>query len=169
MTLQDAIDQYCAAPLPAPPGDHPGLNWEKLAECISSLCKRAEEADEIADISRRTLPLLEEIRDHLLDQGRVNRLIARVDQLRACMADLGRTYDQVTQLTQQTELQRFKRDRHVAASKAAGADRQRLQVERDIDNVQALIAAAGAFTRLMKETIQKLEAQLAGRPVRLAA
>jgi hypothetical protein len=169
MPLQEAIDTYCGRPLQSVPADHPGLNWENLSACVSSLARRAEEAGEIADISRRTLPLLEEIRDHLGDQGRVNRVIARVDQLRAKMKELGRTYDQVTQLTQQTELERFKRDCKVAASGTAGADRQKLQVERDIENVQALITAAEAFGKLMRQTIGKLETQMDARPLRLAA
>ena len=35
---------------------------------------------EIARIGRQTLPLLEEIRDNIGDQARVNRAIARVDE-----------------------------------------------------------------------------------------
>jgi hypothetical protein len=169
MPLKEAIEKYCREPLQPLPQDHPGLNWEKIPQCLSSLAKRREEAQEIARISRQTLPLLEEIRDHLRDQGRVNRVIARVDQLRARMSELGRTYDQVTQLTQQTELDRFRRDRQVAASKTSGAIRQRLQVERDIENVHAMITAAEAFAKLMDQTIAKLEVQMAQRPVLLAA
>jgi hypothetical protein len=169
MPLKEAIESYCTQSLPPVVHDHPGLNWEMLDQCVSSLRIRREEAEEIGRISRRTLPLLEEIRDKIEDQGQVNRVIARVDQLRARMSELGRTYDQVTQLTQQTELDRFKRDRKVAASKATGAERQRLQVERDIENVKALIDAAAAFGVLMDETIQRLESQIPARTMPLAA
>jgi hypothetical protein len=163
LPLAVAIERYCNDPLPKFAGDHPGLNWQRLEECVASLRKRAEESRRIAEISRQTLPLVQEIADHLHDQPRVNRVIARIDQLRAQMGELGRTYDQVTQLTQETELERFRRDRLVAASKAKGEKRQKLQVERDIGNVRAMIEAAAAFEKLMGETIGRLERQLAER------
>jgi hypothetical protein len=169
MTLAAAIETYCNDPLPKLAGDHPGLDWQRLEECIDSLRQRIEEARRIAEISRQTLPMVQEIADHLDNQPRVNRLIARIDQLRAQMTELGRTYDQITQLKQETELQRFKRDRLVAASRAKGEKRQRLQVERDIDHVRALIEAAAAFEKLMDETIARLEQQLARRGGVLAA
>ncbi|MGA2231303.1 MAG: hypothetical protein ABSH22_10425, partial [Tepidisphaeraceae bacterium] len=61
-------------------------------------------------------------------------------------------------------------------SKAAGADRQRLQIERDIENVKAMIEAAAAFAELMDRTIARVETQIAEhgakkyeRPAALAA
>jgi hypothetical protein len=160
MPLAEAIEKYCAQPLPASADDCPAMNWDVLESCIDCLRQRSDEAAQIGRLSHQTRPLLEEIRDHLEDQPRVNRAIARIDQIRAEMDKLGRTYDLVTQLTQRTELKRFERDRRVAASKATGLDRQRLQVERDIDNVQAVIDAAAQFEKLMSQTIGKLEESL---------
>jgi hypothetical protein len=163
MPLAEAMEKYCNEPLEKQADDYPGVNWDLLEQCIVSLRKRREEAEEIGRISQETLPLLEEIRDYVGDHARVNRLIAHVDQLRVKMSDLGRTYDQVTQLTQQTEMDRFKRDRKVSASKATGAKRQRLQVERDIENVKAIVGAAAAFVDLMDQTILQLEERIAAQ------
>ena len=169
MPLAEAIEKYCAEPLPEMPDDHAGVNWTVLEQCIQSLRLRREEAEEIGRLSEETLPLLEEIRDHIEDQPRVNRVIGRIDQLRARMGALGRTYDQVTQLTQQTEMDRFKRDRKVAASKATGAKRQRLQIERDIENVKAIIGATKKFDELMVQTIARLKERIAAEPRAMAA
>jgi hypothetical protein len=130
------------------------------------LRRRADEAAEIEDICRQTLPLLEEIRDHVADQPRVNRCISAVDALRARMNGLGATYDLVTQLTQSTELQRFKADRQIGAAQALdGNERQRRQVVRDIDNVRAIADAARDFQHLMRQTVEALELPAeAGRP-----
>ena len=126
-----------------------------VAGCLQ---RRADEAARIEDICRQTLPLLEEIRDHVDDQPRVNRAISAVDALRAKMNELGATYDLVTQLTQSTELQRFKADRQISASKALdGSERQRRQVARDIDNVRAVADAARDFQHLMRDTIDLLD------------
>jgi hypothetical protein len=160
MPLAGAIERYCRHPLSAEAADHAGMNWGILDRCVVSLSNRRREAEEIARLSRMTQPLLEEIGEHLCDQGRVNRVIARIDPLRAKMDELGRTYDLVTQLTQESELKRFERDRRVAASKASGADRQRLQVQRDIENVKALVDAAEAFVKLMDQTIARIEERI---------
>jgi hypothetical protein len=165
MRLAEAIDLYCKNPLPPRRADHPGLNWAILDQCLLSLRKRREEADEIDRISRKTLPLLEEIRDCLSDQPRVTRTIGKIDPLRAEIDAVGRTYEMVMQLTQETQLQRFERDRRLSASRAVGEDRQRGQVERDIDNVRAVIDAAAEFAKLMDQTIERLQAIIAERAV----
>jgi hypothetical protein len=159
MTLAAAIEQFCNRPLPQVPNDHPGLQWHRVQSAITCLENRLREARRIEQIARQTLPLLQEIRDHVDDQPRVNKAIARIDVLRSQMDALGQCYDLITQLTQFTELQRFERDRKLAASKSSGIDRQRHQVERDIANVQSVIDAAREFRSLLDEVTDRLRAE----------
>ena len=143
--------------LPLPPGEGGGEGvWQAgVRDCLK---RREDEAARIEQICRDTLPLLEEIRDHVEDQGRVNRAISAVDALRARMNDLGATYDLITQLTQSSELERFKADRKLSAAKELdGNERQRRQVMRDIDNVRAVADAARDFQDLMRQTVDGLD------------
>ncbi len=156
MTLAAAIEKFCAHPLAEVMEDHPGLSWKPIAACVESLKNRRHEASQIEEIAARTLPILEDIRDHVEDQKRVNKAIARVDVLRGRMDQFGSCYDLIMQLTQCTELQRFEQDRKIAASKIAGVDRQRRQVERDLDNVRSVRSAAVEFQTLMTEVIDRL-------------
>src|SRR5687768_10730593 len=97
MKLADVLDRYCREPLgPGAFAPHPGMRWDRVAGCLSSLGNRLAEAREIERISRETLPLLAEIRDHVDDQARVNRTIVRIDALRSRMNDLGGCYDLIT-------------------------------------------------------------------------
>jgi len=160
MTLAGAIEQFCASPLPPAADDHPGLQWERGAECIDCLEKRRDEAKRIEQISGKTLPLLEEIRDHIDDQPRVNRAIGEVDGLRARMNELGATYDLVTELTQSTQFKRFQDDRKISAAKLGGLERQRRQVCRDIENVRGVAEAAADFQRLMDDVTARILAEL---------
>ena len=130
-----------------------------MGECLASLRNRAAEAAEIERISRDTLPLLEEIRDHVDDQPRVNRAITRLDALRARMNDVGACYDLITQLTQTTELKRFEADRKISASRIDGDEKQRRQVGRDIENVRGIAEAAAEFQVLMRQVIDRLAEQ----------
>jgi hypothetical protein len=158
MQLAEAIRAFCSDPIPqAQPDGRPGQHWLRAGKCVASLQGRREEARQIEMISQDTLPLLEEIRDHVEDQRRVNQAIARIDALRARMDALGATYDLVTQLTQQTELARFQRDRQINADKKlTGTALQRKQIERDIENVRAVENAAREFQKLMDDVVHKL-------------
>ena len=107
----------------------------------------------MADVARDTLPLLEEIRDHLADQGRVNHAIARIDRLRQKMNDLGPMYDLVTQLTQKSELERFRADMQLAAV-SDPHEKQAQQITRDIANCRGILQAAEEFSAMMSHAIE---------------
>jgi hypothetical protein len=121
-----------------------------------SLENRKTEAAAIESITKKTLPLLEQLRDHIDDQARVNRLIAEIDVLRNQINEHGRTYALVMQMTQATELQRFQADRKISAKRLRGVELQRQQVNRDIDNVRGVMHAAQDFQKLMDEVIEQL-------------
>lgn len=169
MPLAEAIATYCSAPLGVAAPHHRGLDWTHLDAAIHCLRRRIEETTTIASISGQTLPLLEEIRDHLTDQSRVNRAIARIDRLRAELEPIGRTYHLITQLTQQSELQRFAADRRIAASDIDPTERQRRQVMRDVENVGAIARAAAEFEALLVSAIERLESFRSRRSGRIAA
>ncbi len=169
MPLRQALDQHCTAPVPAPDAGHNPLRWERLDSVLASLHNRLRESRQIEDISRQTLPLLQEVHDHLSDQKRVNRAIAKIDALRTRMNELGPCYDLVTQLTQKSEIERFKRDRAIEAEKISGIEKQRRQVQRDIDNVRSIAEAAADFQQLMSDVIERLENQSAHHRMKGAA
>jgi len=83
----------------------------------------------------------------------VNQLVAQIAPLRSRMNDCGATYDLVTQLTQQSELDRYAADKRIAAAGIDGVEKQRRQIDRDIANVQHMIRAAGEFAALMRKCI----------------
>lgn len=178
MTLSQALERFCPQKILAAPvrvGSDPAVEVEHRAdrsaaamEAANCLRRRREEAGRIQRIGRETLPLLQEVRDHLDDQPRVNRLIARIDRLRAQMMELNDTYDLITQLSQQTELARFQADRQLAAARVEGIERQRRQASRDIANVSAVIEAAQEFEKLMDRVIVSLEEPNQGRAIRAA-
>jgi hypothetical protein len=156
MKLVDALQQHCSAKISRHVTSHPGLSWKRLIESSECLARRKDEAKEIEAISRKTQPLLEEVRDHLEDQARVNRAISQIDVMRGDMNRLTETYELVTQITQNTELDRFRADRKLAAAKASGTDKQRRQVTRDIANVASVAAAAAEFQKLMDDVRGRL-------------
>jgi hypothetical protein len=156
MSLRDALNRFATRPLAASHSPHSGLRWDLLPQCARALEQRITEAVEIQQISQETLPLLEEVRDNLADQKRVNRAIARIDILRSRMNEFGLCYQLIMQLTQKSELNRFRADQKISASKVDGAQRQRLQVQRDIENVRSVIEAAVEFQSLITQTMARI-------------
>jgi hypothetical protein len=130
--------------------------YPDISLAIASLESRLLESDGIEKIALETLPLLEEVGTCWDDQRRVNQLITRIDSLRAKMIQLNDCYELITALSQQSELERFRHDRQLAASRATGMDRQKAQLKRDIANVKSVIEATAAFQTLVAATIEKL-------------
>ncbi len=162
MKLADALAEFCTQPLPKVSRPHPGLRWDLIGPCRTSLLTRIKEIDLIEQISRDTLPLLEEVRDNLHDQKRVNTVISKLDALRARMSGLSVTYNLAMQLAQRTELDKFKADRRISAAKIDGEEKQRRQVQRDIDNVKGVIDATAGFRKMVEEALAVL-ADFGGR------
>ncbi|HSZ57356.1 MAG TPA: 6-hydroxymethylpterin diphosphokinase MptE-like protein [Tepidisphaeraceae bacterium] len=169
MPLAEAIEKFCTQPLGAMARDYPRVQWERLDECVESLGRRLDEARRIEQISAETLPKLQEIRDHIDDQHRVNRAIGQIDLLRVRMNELGATYDLVTELTQPTQLDRFTADRKISAEKVEGLEKQRRQVARDIENVRGVMQAAGDFQRLIAQVRDQLRSESAAQARGVAA
>jgi hypothetical protein len=163
MKLADALQRYCREPLNDAFTSHPGMAWHRVGECLASLQKRIDEAARIERISRDTLPLLEEIRDHIEDQPRVNRAIGRIDALRMKINDAGPCYDLILQLTQTTEIKRFEADRKISAGKLDPIEKQRRQVTRDLENVRGIAEAAAEFQQLMRRVMDSLDRQAPAR------
>jgi hypothetical protein len=162
MPFAEAAEKYCRSAIRAVPSDYPGLDFSRVNQCLDSLAKRLDEAAEIEKISRETLPLLEEIRDHIDDQIRVNRAIGLIDTLRVRMNGFGATYDLITELTQSSQLERFNADRRISASKVDGIERQRMQVVRDVENVHGVMTAARDFARMVSDVIDTIRSERYG-------
>jgi hypothetical protein len=75
------------------------------------------------------------------------------------MHSFGRTYDQVMQFSQKSELKRFERDRLLKAARLEGIERQKWQLDRDMENVAAVGIAARLFIENMDEVANDLARQ----------
>jgi hypothetical protein len=155
MTLAQAMEGMSGTA--GPTGVLVGPAVPDISPVITALKNRLDESKKIQKIAHETLPLLEEVGNCLDDQRRVNHLIAQIDSLRAKMLQLNDCYELITALSQQSELERFRHDRQLAASRATGLDRQKGQLKRDIANVKSLLDATAAFQALVETTIEKLK------------
>jgi len=112
----------------------------------------------IAEASRTTAVLLSEMSEHHADQSRVNRLIKKVYAARDEVLGLEPAFTAVQLLDQKGGLNRIRADRALGLDAAlTPLERQRRQIERDVENVRSLAAAADDLGQILDEEVRALD------------
>ncbi|MGC4033419.1 MAG: DUF115 domain-containing protein [Tepidisphaeraceae bacterium] len=161
MTLADALAEFCGEKIEKPKPQCNGRDWSKLAEAEACLLRRREEAERVEAISRETLPLLDQMSAAIHNAAECSRLAVEVDELRKRMNELSATYELITQLSQQSELDRFTADKRIEAAGIDASEKQRRQLRRDKANVAHVAQSAADFQALMNECIELVREQAA--------
>ncbi len=157
MTLDEALAAF------APPGSAPAETDKDPAQIDTDARLRSvrerlgqvrRDASAIGALSAKTEEALDEMLESQRDQGRVNKLIARVNALRDEVMGLQPAF-RLTQFINQTgALNRMRADRAIeVASHETPLERQRRQIERDRTNVSWIREASGALVRLLDAAI----------------
>ena len=165
MTLRAAIDQYCAGG--AGVGERRAWkHWEcdrltAIDLCRTTLEARRASAQEMIDTCAATLPLLEEMKIHQSDAARMNKLFIEIDRLRTKVGSDPETFEMVCHLNTIGELRRFRHDLSVKSAKEDNVERQRRQLERDVDYVTNLRIGAERLLEILDAAMKRLERQAA--------
>ncbi|MEW6198831.1 MAG: 6-hydroxymethylpterin diphosphokinase MptE-like protein [Planctomycetota bacterium] len=163
MTLREAAEQYCRRPLPAglfaadpapPPAD-------LKSRVVRALEQRLEELNETRGIATDTLNILERLAALVEQPAEFNRLVTRVDELRARMQRNNQTYGLVSQVSQLAELRRVHADRAIRDEQAETPGTARRRLKRDREYVAAFIEGCDYLLRMLPEAIQRVRERLA--------
>lgn len=162
MTLREAAERYCTRPLPPnlfaadvapPPAD---LKEHVLGE----LDRRLEELREIHKIATETLDTLGRLAELVERPAEFNRLVTRVDELRARMQRNDRTYGLVSQVSQLAELRRVHADRAIRDERTETPATARRRLKRDREYVAAFIEGCDYMLRMLPEAAQRVRERL---------
>ena len=164
MRLADAIAQFAgdaqeAIKLPTAQRDEPA----RLA-AVSRVTQRLSavrlQVEEIAQLSRSTADLLDEMTQCAGDAQAVNPLVERAHDHGKQAAALEPGYSLTQYLNQTGSLKRFKADRDLHyAGELSETDRQVRQIERDRMNVSWLADAADQLSEMLDEAADSLRTQ----------
>jgi len=161
MTLADALAEFATRPLPALPTPSRLLDEQRLATAVDHLAGRAGQIRELADAARKTLPILREMIDRQRDHGRMNLLFKRLATHQRKVAELSDAFALVNELNQVGAFKRVKADRQITVRDEADEyEKQRAQLERDIDNLTWLIDGCGQTLEILDEADRRLAGQL---------
>jgi hypothetical protein len=154
MKLAEALTRFGAGDavelrIPSGPRHDPA---ERLPKVRAHIERAAGDSAELARLSRDAAGVLREMIERQGDQGRVNDLITRVYALRDEARRLEPAYGLVQFLNQTGALNRYRADRAIDLSGDMDEiERQRRQIERDIQNVEWLAMCAEMLEGLLTD------------------
>ena len=143
--------------MPATEQDRQEADEHRTKVC-DRLGKVIQDCERIVYLSEQTIEKLGEMIKHHTDQRRVGKLIGQVQKNSEKVRALDSAYAMCEAVNQVGVLNRMKRDRSIEMDAGASAlDRQRLQIERDITNVQWTQDAAKSVVTQLGDALAVLE------------
>jgi len=161
MTLAEAAQRFCTRPIP--PERHAyrtAVTWydpARLMPARDRLEKRRRELGAFRELCRNTCDLLHKLTEVTDRPREFNRLVARVDEMRARVRDHQTIYQMVSAVTQQAELRRFTADRRLRAEDPAGVERARRQLARDIEFIENLLEGCEALDAILARAMERFD------------
>lgn len=166
MPLREALTRFDSGPsgLPAGRDDRRSRGSGDGIEprVVDRIEQVVADCERIATISERSLGTLGEMLKHQSDQRRVGKLIGQINRGRDEVMKHRDAFTLVEFVNQIAVLNRMKRDR-IIALRSAGADaveRQRMQIERDIENVKWTRDAARGVALQLRDTLAALRGEV---------
>ncbi len=161
MTLAQAAELFCTKTI------DPDLfkyrnqivnsNPQAAQLALDQLKKRKEQILELADISEKTVKLVNKMLDNIEDQDFVNKQMAQLDELRTMVRNREKTYAVVKQVSQMAEYFRFKADRVLDVEGATGIERQRRQLQRDTGYVSEIRKGCDTAIEIIDTAISRFQ------------
>lgn len=162
MRLSEFLAEFMGEPVGELPLADRAMDDALLARAAEVLAGRQEEVRELGELSRGTVPLLEQMLEHQGEGSRMAGLFARLEKKQARVAELQQAFGLVQQLNQVGTFNRHRADRSIRADRESDAiGVQRRQLERDIENLKWLIQACDETLGVFGEASERLGAQIA--------
>jgi len=159
MTLADALAGYATRPLPAAPTSPPesadtaGLPGRDVI--ANALLLRLDQTAEVEEFYRKTLKILEKIDRLWPDQEKMAPLLKEIDSIRQEVKSYAEVNDLVKEIAQATELKKVQHDRQILSERLDGLDKQKAQLERDLEYIRGLIDAVGELRKLFTNALER--------------
>ncbi len=161
MPLAEALESYAkdstpdaALPETAPSDDLRALTAPRVAERLDRL---GHDVGRVKAMSRDAVGLLREMLAVHGNHSRVNTLIGKVQTVGEKVRRIEPAYELVQYLNQTGQFKRFRADRQMHLDDSLSAlERQRLEIERDIVNVEWIAEAAAQLGKMLDDAARAM-------------
>lgn len=164
MPLRDALGRYATRPAPKLPVPPPDLDAQRLANLDELLERRRDEVRELRRAARETLELLKQMQKHQHDPQRTAKLHEKIRKhQRRVHTELAETFSLVNAINTIGAFKRNRADRAIAHAGDDPYERQRRQLERDIENLDWLMQACDEALRIFHAAHERVTARRRAR------
>lgn len=163
MTLESALACYADRPLPQLPAASIQPDRQRLRQVETLLADRIEQVKQFRTVSRKAVPVLNHMLRDQRDLAKMNQHFDKLEKHKRRAAELGEVFSLVNELNQVGLFNRVRADRAIQATESDDPyERQRRQLQRDLDNIDWLIAACDETLEIFTGAIERIKAQQAG-------
>jgi hypothetical protein len=160
MPLREALSHHATRPLPTLPLPPTGLDQTRIAQVRGRLNTVRNDVERLRDVSAKTRSLLQAMIEHQHDQVRMKSHFQRIDRYRAEVERRMKSFELLNHINQMGVFRRLKADRRLHMQPTLDAmAKQRLQLERDAENVNWIADAAAEMLEQISLTQRVLEGE----------
>lgn len=161
MTFAEAIDTHGKGPVPELPTARRHLDTKLLQQVLDLLRQRQEQVRDLRSTTQQTIPILRKMIDAQRDQSRMNTLFKKLNKLQTHVErDLQHAFDMVSNLNTMATFKRQRTDRIIGHEAGDAFDKQRRQIERDIENLDWLIQGCDEALSMIRDGIANVDNSL---------
>jgi hypothetical protein len=163
--LAQVLAQYCKEPIETKQFEYrvqaARRDTSRLPQVREELTNRIGELKRMEELSAELLQHLEKLKDLTHDPSAFNRLLVRVDELRAQVNQTQRAYAVINAASQLAELRRFTADRKLSAGKTEGVERAKRQLQRDIAFITSIREGAQQVQEMLETARTRIDEAIA--------
>lgn len=162
MSLAAALAGHATNALPALPVPPRELDPMALTRIAGHLDQRIAEVRELRLISEQTVPILRKMLERQDDERKMASLFRQLEKKKQRVAELSQAFRMVNEVTQVAAYRRHMADRAIGGpAEIEAVEKQRKQLERDLDNVTWLIDGCSETLKYFEAAAERLSEQLA--------
>ncbi|MCA9291098.1 MAG: DUF115 domain-containing protein, partial [Phycisphaerales bacterium] len=164
MPLAEVLERYATRPVPELPPAAPTLDDARLKAARRRLIDVRHDVEALRENANRTRQVLRDMIRHQADAGRMSSLFRRLASCQAAADRLAPTFRILNHVNQMGAFKRMRADRRIQMAGGTDLERQRAQLERDVENTDWLVDAASELERQLVDADRVLTGARVLRP-----
>lgn len=155
MPLDEALEAYATRPVPSYKIPPVGFDMDRLGLMVKRLEHRLAEVDELRQLSRKTIPLLEQMKKHQHNYNKASEIHDRIEKYKKRVNALNETFGLINDLNTIGAFKRARADRAIQHKDMDQYEVQRRQIDRDIENLEWLIQACDEGQQIFNDALKR--------------
>ena len=157
-TLAEALDQHATRPVPPLPQASRALDPGSLAVAAHVLDQRVSQVQKLRQLNQQAIAVLKLMLEHQRNERRMNQLFRDMDAIQHRVNELNDAFELINELNTIGAFKRDRTDRAIAHEGVDALERQRRQIERDLENIDWLTQACDEALEIFKEGGRRIAA-----------